>query len=147
MRRLDQSDRKFPTKATSSSRCGHLSSFRWRRWAGLSVDRHVTPWQSCTAPVHSIRYDGFQLQRRFYRSNILMINYNIKSNMYLLFKKVRDGAGESASLIGRYCGSVPPPSLIGSANVMWLRQVTGTSGRRANFVASLSFQESMFIVV
>ena len=67
--------------------------------------------------------------------------------MHLLFKKARDGAGESASLIGRYCGSVPPPSLIGSAYVMWLRQVTGTSGRRANFVASLSFQESMFIVV
>ena len=58
------------------------------------------------------------------------------------FIEARDGSGESASLMGRYCGSVPPPALIASGNAMWVRQVTGTSGRRANFVATISYQDT-----
>ncbi|KAK4007522.1 hypothetical protein OUZ56_012679 [Daphnia magna] len=58
------------------------------------------------------------------------------------YVEARDGAGKSASLIGRYCGSVVPSSLIGSTNIMWIQLVTGTSNRRANFVATLSYQET-----
>ncbi|XP_046451773.1 cubilin-like isoform X2 [Daphnia pulex] len=58
------------------------------------------------------------------------------------YLEARDGASKSASLIGRYCGTVVPPSLIGSTNIMWVQLVTGTSNRRANFVASLSYQET-----
>ena len=57
------------------------------------------------------------------------------------YLEVRDGPGEGSSLIGRYCGSVPPPSLTGSSNQLSIRLVTGTSNRRANFVATLSHQE------
>ena len=37
--------------------------------------------------------------------------------------------------------------MVGSTNSMWLQLVTGTSNRRANFVATLSYQESKVFLV
>ena len=81
---------------------------------------------------------------RFQLTQIDMAATTASGNCDGDYLELRDGPGTDSSLIGRYCGSTSPPSLVGSNNIMSIRLVTGTSNRRANFVASVSFQERMF---
>jgi hypothetical protein len=143
-----QSDGESSATVASTGRGRVAPQRSHRRRAGLSVDCNSSTRQSHSTSTNSDRYDWCRLLRRLSRSIYqkrdcsIFIFYTLIFFLNFACEQARDGASKSASLIGRYCGTVVPPSLIGSTNIMWVQLVTGTSNRRANFVASLSYQES-----
>ncbi|XP_035743302.1 cubilin-like [Vespa mandarinia] len=58
------------------------------------------------------------------------------------YLEIHDGAGQFAELLGKYCGSLPPPVIIASTNKLWIRFFSDGTVEGAGAIGTLEALDS-----
>lgn len=78
----------------------------------------------------------------------MTIFYNTFNNLIDYHFKIHDGAGQFGELLGKYCGSIPPPVISSSTNKLWIRFFSDGTVEGAGAIGTLEAVDcKQFLVI